>query len=673
IYAVATDSNGCRAPYAVTGVEIRTVPPPVISAPAEICPFAPGTATLSAPEEGSWMEVEWYISAGSFVRPDGSRVTSFTGPDTSVTFESNNNGTVTLFAIARDSFYCQATYTQTEVGIRTVPPPVISAPAEICPFAPGTATLSAPEEGSWMVVEWYISSGWFVRPDGSRVDSFTGPDTSVTFESNNTGTVTLFAIARDSFNCQASYTQAEVGIRTIPPPVINAPAETCVFTPQSASLTPPAEGSWMLVEWYISGGAFIRPNGTRVDSFTGPDTSVTFESSDMGTVTIFAIATDSFNCRAPYAQVEIGLRTLVAPDIELDSESVCLNTPRTASVEGTWQSVLWSITGGSITGDPAAASTTFEIDQQTATLTVMLVDPSGCTTESSRTITATSTAPPQIAAPAQVCASTTATATVTDFASFPGGILWSIDPNDGYISGAYFDEATVEFYAFDGRTSVTLTATPVGDGCSSPAIVTIPVLANSPATITQSEPGPWCHGTEMTLTASEGVSYLWSNGATTRSIVITQGADFSVDVTSANGCVSTATISTSTYATPQLDITAGGPTQFCEGGSVVLTAEHFNGATYLWSTGETTRSITVTQPGTYYATGTFYAGCQDRSNDIVVTVDPVPTAVITASSTSICDGNPVTLTASAGSSYLWSNGATTQSIATSEPGSYTVT
>ncbi|HOS48099.1 MAG TPA: hypothetical protein PLG57_05655 [Bacteroidia bacterium] len=63
---------------------------------------------------------------------------------------------------------------------------------------------------------------------------------------------------------------------------------------------------------------------------------------------------------------------------------------------------------------------------------------------------------------------------------------------------------------------------------------------------------------------------------------------------------------------------------------------------------------------------------QYRIDDIkLVSVSP-PT--ITASGpTTFCTGGSVTLTASAGSTYLWSNGATTQSIVATNSGSYTVT
>jgi hypothetical protein len=43
----------------------------------------------------------------------------------------------------------------------------------------------------------------------------------------------------------------------------------------------------------------------------------------------------------------------------------------------------------------------------------------------------------------------------------------------------------------------------------------------------------------VTLTANAGASYLWSNGATTRSITVTASGNYSVTVRDANGCSST--------------------------------------------------------------------------------------------------------------------------------------
>ena len=128
---------------------------------------------------------------------------------------------------------------------------------------------------------------------------------------------------------------------------------------------------------------------------------------------------------------------------------------------------------------------------------------------------------------------------------------------------------------------------------------------------------------------------------------------------------------TVTLSIPTASITASGPTAFCSGVSVTLTAN--SGSSYLWSTGATTRSITVNTPGNYTVTVTNANGCSVTSATTPVTLSP-PSASITASgSSSICQGSKVTLTANSGSSYLWSTGATTQSIEVSTSGSYSVT
>ncbi len=64
------------------------------------------------------------------------------------------------------------------------------------------------------------------------------------------------------------------------------------------------------------------------------------------------------------------------------------------------------------------------------------------------------------------------------------------------------------------------------------------------------------------------------------------------------------------------DITAEGPTSFCNTGSVKLTAS--GGTRYLWSNGASTPSITVTQPGTYSVVVSNAAGCNNEK-DIAIT------------------------------------------------------
>ncbi|MFM7671378.1 MAG: beta strand repeat-containing protein, partial [Bacteroidota bacterium] len=121
----------------------------------------------------------------------------------------------------------------------------------------------------------------------------------------------------------------------------------------------------------------------------------------------------------------------------------------------------------------------------------------------------------------------------------------------------------------------------------------------------------------------------------------------------------------------------------CAGDAVTLTA---SGATsYSWAPGgATTAAITVSPATTttYTVTGTDANGCQNTAST-TITVNAVPTADISVAETSgttyndgtICAGASVTLTASGGTSYLWSNGATTAAITVSPTSTtnYTVT
>jgi hypothetical protein len=111
-------------------------------------------------------------------------------------------------------------------------------------------------------------------------------------------------------------------------------------------------------------------------------------------------------------------------------------------------------------------------------------------------------------------------------------------------------------------------------------------------------------------------------------------------------------------ATPT--ISAGGPTSFCTGGSVLLTSSSAVGN--VWSNTQTSASITVSTSGNYNVTVTDANGCSASSSNVTINVSNAPTPTINASATQSCSGDSVTITSSAADSYLWSNNATTQSI-----------
>jgi hypothetical protein len=110
----------------------------------------------------------------------------------------------------------------------------------------------------------------------------------------------------------------------------------------------------------------------------------------------------------------------------------------------------------------------------------------------------------------------------------------------------------------------------------------------------------------------------------------------------------------------------------CNGGQTVLTARGpVPILAYRWSTGATTPTIAVTQPGTYSVSVTFTGNTTSTAQHIVTAI--TPTVRISGDSV-VCAGQPVSLLAIApvARSYRWSTGATTAGISMTQPGTYTV-
>jgi len=290
---------------------------------------------------------------------------------------------------------------------------------------------------------------------------------------------------------------------------------------------------------------------------------------------------------------------------------------------------------------------------------------------------------PTSSAPACVGNSLTFTADKTGAVGDAGALnwWWDIKPSGSASFTKYPDKQSVVSFAsailgtYDAK--LTYTTTYSGNFYTSSKTISVTVNAKPIApTITPSGATTFCAGGSVTLSSSAGTSYLWSTGATTQSIAVTASGSYTVQVANASGCLSSASVPTTVTvnAKPAAPtITPSGLTTFCAGGSVTLTSTAGSG--YLWSTGATTQSIAVTTSGSYTVQVTNAAGCLSlASAGTTVTVNPKPAAptISTSGSTTFCEGGNVTLTSTAGSSYLWSTGATTQSIAVTTSGTYTV-
>ena len=147
---------------------------------------------------------------------------------------------------------------------------------------------------------------------------------------------------------------------------------------------------------------------------------------------------------------------------------------------------------------------------------------------------------------------------------------------------------------------------------------------------------------------------------------------YSQTISTIHGCDSTVITTLTVKPVPVAIITVSGVTTFCQGDSVILTANA--AATYLWSNAATTQSVTVFATGNYSVMVSNGNGCSATSVATPVMVIALPDATIAANGPiNFCQGDSVTLTVPVASSYLWSNSQTTQSITVSVTGSYSVT
>jgi hypothetical protein len=220
--------------------------------------------------------------------------------------------------------------------------------------------------------------------------------------------------------------------------------------------------------------------------------------------------------------------------------------------------------------------------------------------------------------------------------------------------------ATVTTPTLNSTTTYTVTVT--NGNCTASDQITVNVdNVNANAGTDQS----LCTGQSATLTASGGTSYLWSNGlgnmATVTTPPLITTITYSVTVTSGN-CTATDQV---TVNVGNVTANAGTDQSLCTGQSATLTAS--GGTSYLWSNGlgnmATVTTPTLNTTITYSVTVT--NGNCTASDQVTVNVGNI--IANAGVDQSLCSGQSATLTASGGTSYLWSNGLGNMATVTTPP------
>lgn len=523
--------------------------------------------------------------------------------------------------------------------------------AAVTPAGPVTSCSSNPvtlsaTTGAGYTYQWYLN--------GSPIANATSSSYSAAVSGN------YYVMISTSAGCQTPGTSntVVVTIASSPSATVSPSGNQAVCQGNSLTLSANA-GSGLTYQWY-QGSTPI--NGA---------TSQTYSASTAGTYSV--VVTNTSGCTAASSAVNLSINTTPTANITPSgSQSICQgsNLPIAAST-GTNYTYQWLLNNAPIS---AANGSTYTATAA-GTYAVIVSINSACP-DTSSTLTLTVNSSPSnvvnISGPTSFCTGGQVTLTATS--------------GTGYTY-QWYNGTT----AIPGATSASYNATQSGsysvhistsNGCtSSSSPITVTVSAPPTATLTPGGTVSFCQGDSLNLLANtgSGYTYQWLNtgniisGANGASLTVTQSGNYSVIVTAGGGCIDTSAVTTvAVNPSPTISVIPQSTTTFCTGGNVLLQADVVANYNYQWYlngspiSGATGNSYLASAAGNHSVKVTNGNGCIATSSAITVTNLPLPQAIISCSTTTICTGDSTLIVANNGTGYTfaWYRNSTLISNAT---------
>lgn len=216
----------------------------------------------------------------------------------------------------------------------------------------------------------------------------------------------------------------------------------------------------------------------------------------------------------------------------------------------------------------------------------------------------------------------------------------------------------------------------ISDSCDNILGDTVVVSPYPDTTVNAGPDRVKCNNDTLHLGAPAGyLSYGWSpdyniSAVTTQQVIINPAEDtaYMLQVETRPGCYAYDTVHITVNNSPPIQL--GSDRNLCTGDSLILDAGP-GFSQYQWNTGASTQQITVYSMGSYSVIASAANGCASGDTLVVPSLEPLPVVGLDHS-TGLCTGEPRTLSAAAGNSYLWNTGSTGNSIVVSDTGSYSV-
>ncbi|MEJ8803942.1 Ig-like domain-containing protein [Pontibacter sp. H249] len=611
-------------------------PAGVITGPANVCQGS--QATFSVAPITNATTYQWSVPSSASI------VGNATGNQITVNFPTVTSGNISVSGVNS----CGAVGTGNTLSVTVNPalnaPTVANTTVTRCGLGEVTlistvASGNNPAAGA--------TNRWYSAATGGNVLA-TGADYIANLTSFDPLTVYV-----GSYNtitgCESSQRVA-VTARAIQTPTATvtpaAPAAVCqgqtVLLTANASPASPAVGNYTY-QWY---------NGNTA---IGGAISATYAASASGNYSV-EISTTASNCTsARSAAVAVTVSPEPTVSITPASTTICAGGSTTLTASGadtyTWAPATGlNVTSGAVVTASPATTTTYTVTAVSG----------GCTVTSQVTVTVNPAPIAVITQGANVILCEDGEVTLTAQTGAGYTYQWYEDGDE--INGETGSTLTVDE---DGEYTVQVTL----NGCSVTSPVTTVTEQEAPeVTIDAGSATTFCAGNSVVLTAnvdpaSASYTYRWfeannpnGNLGNAQTLTVLASGTYNVEVT-LNGCTTVANnpVTVTVSQLPAATIIPEGPTDFCDGGSVILNAteapandvytyQWFNGTT---SIGGNTPSLVVTASGTYTVLITNSSGCQNTSEPIGIIVSTITEAAISYEEpTEFCEGGNILLSAS---------------------------
>ena len=620
-----TDQYGC-SPVTVSGTQDCNCP---------VTGSLSGDATIC---NGDASDLSFSFAGGvfpySFTYSDGSSTFNGTANTTPFTISVNPTSTTTYTLVSVNDINCTGTSSGSAViTVEPLPTLSVSSDADICNG--NTATITVDFTGN--------PPFGFTYTDGVTPVSQTGINTNpyvftVSPTSNTTYTFTDVndLLCSDNIN-ESTVVNVHDGI------TVNNIVDACLAGDLTYEVT-----------FDISGGDAssysVSPSGTLTGS--------SFTSNPISNATNYSFTIDDAWGCSP--QTVSGYRDCSCPVTAVISGSTSICEGETAQITVTLAggSFPYSIvytngtstyTANNINTSPYTINVT---SASSESISLVSVNDASCVGSASGMANITVNPLPSLSLSGndEICEGQTADLTFILSGTAPFDISYSDGTNT-------FNETNIMSSPYNVSVSPTVTTTytavsisdascnGVGSGSS---IVTVHNLPSVDAGLDQNI----CEGEQVVLTGSNASSYVWNHGVI-NNVPFTPitTSTYTVIGTDTYGCENTDQVTVNITPIPVAN--AGADEEICENEYVTLTAS--GGATYLWSTTQSTSSIVVqpSQTSTYSVT-VYDQGCYSTDEvSVLVHASPIANA---GPDVDLCAGESTTLTASGSGTYAWNNG-----------------